>query len=118
MRRRDFIVLAGGAAALAPLAARAQPERERRIGVLLAAAADDLEYQARMAAFLQGLAQLGWTDGLNVRIDTRWATTNADDLRRHAAELAALAPDVILAATGTPPWRRCCRRPAPFRSCS
>jgi putative ABC transport system substrate-binding protein len=73
----------------------------RRIGVLIASAADDSEFQARMAAFLQGLAQLGWTDGRNVRIDTRWATTNADDLRRHAAELAALAPDVILAASGT-----------------
>ena len=66
-----------------------------------AAAADDPEFQARLAAFLQGLQQLGWTDGRNVRIDTRWATTNADDIRRHAAELAALAPDVILAATGT-----------------
>ena len=73
----------------------------RRIGVLMASAADDPEYQARIAAFLQGLAQLGWTDGRNVRIDTRWATTNADDLRRHAAELAALAPDVLVAATGT-----------------
>ena len=73
----------------------------RRIGVLMASAADDPEYQARIAAFLQGLQQLGWTDGRNVRIDTRWATTNADDLRRHAAELAALAPDVIVAATGT-----------------
>jgi putative tryptophan/tyrosine transport system substrate-binding protein len=69
--------------------------------VLMASAADDSENQARMAAFLQGLAQLGWTDGRNVRIDTRWATTNADDLRRHAAELAALAPDVLVAATGT-----------------
>ena len=84
-----------------PLAARAQqPERMRRIGVLMPPAADDPESQARVAAFLQGLAQLGWTDGRNVRIDTRWATTNADDIRRHAAELAALAPDVIL-ATGT-----------------
>jgi putative ABC transport system substrate-binding protein len=73
----------------------------RRIGVLMASAADDSENQARMAAFLQGLAQLGWTDGRNVRIDARWATTNADDLRRHAAELAALAPDVLVAATGT-----------------
>ena len=69
--------------------------------MLVATAADDPAYQARIAAFLQSLAQLGWTDGRNVRIDTRWATTNADDLRRHAAELAALAPDVILAATGT-----------------
>ena len=97
---RVYTIL-GGAAAW-PLAARAQQaERMRRIGVLMAAAADDPEYQARMAAFQQGLAQLGWTDGRNVRIDTRWATTNADDIRRHAAELAALAPDVILAATGT-----------------
>src|SRR5262245_43542016 len=67
----------------------------------MAAAADDPEYQARIGAFQQGLALLGWTEGRNLRIDTRWATTNADDLRRHAAELAALAPDVILAATGT-----------------
>jgi putative ABC transport system substrate-binding protein len=73
----------------------------RRIGVLVASAADDSENQARMAAFLQGLVQLGWIDGRNVRIDIRWATTNADDLRRHAAELAALAPDVLVAASGT-----------------
>ena len=69
----------------------------RRIGVLLPAAADDAEFQARLAAFLQGLALLGWTIGRNVRIDTRWATANAAEIRRHAAELAALAPDVILA---------------------
>jgi putative ABC transport system substrate-binding protein len=101
MRRRQFITLLGGAAAR-PLAARAQqPGGMRRIGVLMASAADDLESQARMAAFHQGLAQLGWSDGRNVRIDIRWATTSADDLRRHAAELAALAPDVLVAATGT-----------------
>src|SRR6266481_5770218 len=101
MKRRDFITLLGGASAW-PLAARAQQgERMRRIGVLMASAADDSENQARMAAFLQGLAQLGWTDGRNIRIDTRWATTNPDDLRRHAAELAALAPDVLVAASGT-----------------
>jgi putative ABC transport system substrate-binding protein len=101
MRRRQFIALLGGAAAW-PLAARAQqPGGMRRIGVLMASAADDLESQARVAAFVQGLAQLGWSDGRNVRIDIRWATTNADDLRRHAAELAALAPDVLVAATGT-----------------
>ena len=69
----------------------------RRIGVLLNATADDSEYQARVGAFLQGLQQSGWTIGRNVRIDTRWATANADGIRRHAAELAALAPDVILA---------------------
>jgi putative ABC transport system substrate-binding protein len=81
-----------------PLAARAQQgERVRRVGVLLPAAADDAEFQARLAAFHQGLALLGWTIGRNVRIDTRWATANAAEIRRHAAELAALAPDVILA---------------------
>jgi putative ABC transport system substrate-binding protein len=102
MNRREFITLLGGAAAAWPFAARAeQPERVRRIGVLMASAADDSVYQAHIAAFLRGLAQLGWTDGRNVRIDTRWATSNADDLRRHAAELAALAPDVLVAATGT-----------------
>jgi putative ABC transport system substrate-binding protein len=69
----------------------------RRIGILLPAAADDAEYQARVGAFLQALALLGWTVGRNVRIDTRWATANAADIRRHAAELAALAPDIILA---------------------
>jgi ABC-type uncharacterized transport system substrate-binding protein len=73
----------------------------RRVGILLAAAANDPQFQTWVGAFLQGLAQLGWTNGRNVRIDTRWATTNADDLRRHAAELAALAPDVLVAATGT-----------------
>jgi putative tryptophan/tyrosine transport system substrate-binding protein len=102
MKRRDFITLLGGAAASWPLAARAQQvERMRRIGVLIASADGDAESQARMAAFHQGLAQLGWSDGRNVRIDSRWATTNADDLRRHAAELAALVPDLLVAATGT-----------------
>jgi putative ABC transport system substrate-binding protein len=101
MRRREFIGLVGGAVVL-PIKARAQqPERMPRIGVLMASAADDPEFQARIAAFAQGLAQLGWADGRNVRIDTRWATANPDDIRRHAAELAALAPDVILAGTGT-----------------
>jgi putative ABC transport system substrate-binding protein len=112
MRRRDFITLLGGAAAW-PLAARAQQgERVRRIGVLMYWTADDAEGQARLAAFVQALKQLGWSD---LRIDTRWAT--ADDIRRHAAELVALAPDVLVAATGTP-WRRYYRQPAPCRSCS
>ena len=98
MRRREFITMLGGAAAIHPLIARAQqPERMRRIGILLPAAADDAEFQARVGAFLQALALLGWTIGRNVSIDTRWATTDAVEIRRHAAELAALAPDVILA---------------------
>src|SRR5262245_40317069 len=100
MRRREFIALFAGAVEW-PLAAKAQqPDRMRLIGVLMAAAADDPEYQARIRALQQELALLGWTEGRNARINIRWAT-NADDLRRHAAELAALAPDVILAATGT-----------------
>ena len=73
----------------------------RRIGVLVASPADDAEGQARVAAFKEGLAQLGWTEGRNVRIDTRWATTNADNLRKHAAELAASTPDVLVGASGT-----------------
>jgi putative ABC transport system substrate-binding protein len=102
MERRKFITLIGGAAALAPLVALAQQaDRMRRVGVLIGSDVDDPEFRARIATFLQGLAQLGWADGRNVRIDTRWATTNPDDIRRHATELAALAPDVILAATGT-----------------
>ena len=102
MRRRDFIRGLGGAAATWPLAVRAQQdERVRRIGVLVASPADDAELQARVAAFKEGLAQLGWTEGRNVRIDTRWATTNADDLRKHAAELAASTPDVLVGASGT-----------------
>ena len=101
--RREFITLLGGAAATWPLAARAQQaEWMRRIGVLLPAMADDPEWQARVGAFLQALALLGWTIGRNVRIDIRWATTNAGEIRRHAAELAALAPDVILAGGATP----------------
>jgi len=102
MQRREFLAFLGGAAVACPLAARAQEsERMRRIGVLMPGTADDAEYQARMAAFLHGLQQLGWSDGRNVRIDTRWATTDAAEIRRHAAELAALAPDVILAPAAT-----------------
>jgi putative ABC transport system substrate-binding protein len=98
MKRREFITLLGGAAATWPLAARAQqPTGMRRIGVLLPAAADDPVWQTRFGAFLQGLGQSGWTIGHNVRIDTHWATTNSAEIRRHAAELAALAPDVVLA---------------------
>ncbi len=99
IHRREFVTLLGGAAAAGwPAAAGAQQaERMRRIGILLPAAADDLDFQARVGAFLQALAQWGWTASRNVRIDARWATANATEIRRHAAELAALAPDVILA---------------------
>src|SRR5262249_2425498 len=100
MKRRDFIGLLGGAAAAAwPLAARAQqPERMRRIGVLMNLGADDPEASLRMTALAQGLQQLGWTDGHNVRIEYRWAAADLDRSRKSAAELIALAPDVILAS--------------------
>jgi putative ABC transport system substrate-binding protein len=99
VRRREFITLLGGATAW-PVASRAQqPERKRRIGVLtVAAVADDPDGQARNAAFLQGLQQLGWTDGRNIRIDYRWGAGDADNMRKYAAELVALGPDVILAS--------------------
>jgi putative ABC transport system substrate-binding protein len=97
MRRREFVTGLTSAAAW-PLSARAQqPERVRRIGLILPATADDQEFQVWVGAFLQGLAVLGWTIGRNVRIETRWASSNAPEIGRHAAELAALAPDVILA---------------------
>ena len=100
MKRRQFITLLGGAAAAWPLAARAQQsERVRRIGVLMYLPADDPKGQARLAALVEALKQLGWSDGRNLSIDTRWA--NADDIRRHAAELVALAPDVLMGGTGT-----------------
>ena len=98
MRRRDFITLLGGAAAW-PLAARAQQaERIRRIGVLMNVEADEPVGQPRIAAFVEGLQQLGWTDGRNVRIDTRWPGGDPDRVRKYAAELVGLAPNVILAS--------------------
>ena len=98
MRRRAFIAALGGVATW-PIAVRAQqPERMRHIGILLNVSSDDPQYQTWVGAFLQALALLGWTVGRNVRIDTRWASSNAAEIRRHAAELAALAPDVILAS--------------------
>jgi putative tryptophan/tyrosine transport system substrate-binding protein len=101
MRRREFISLLGGAAVSWPIAVRAQQgERVRRIGVLMSFAADDPEGKAQITAFVQGLEQLGWTDGRNMRIDYRHGLGNADDTRKYAAELVALAPEVILAIGG------------------
>ncbi len=98
MRRREFISLLGGAAAW-PLAARAQQtERARRIGVLMNVAVDDPEAPARVGAFSQGLAELGWAIGRNVRIDYRWYAGDADAARQYAAELLALTPDIVLAS--------------------
>jgi ABC-type uncharacterized transport system substrate-binding protein len=97
MRRREFVTLLGGAAGW-PLRARAQqPERVRFIGVVLPIAKDDPDYQPWIGAFRQALQQLGWIEGRNLRIDIRWATINPDEIRKQAAELAALAPDVIVA---------------------
>src|SRR5262245_51778290 len=98
MRRRKFITLLGGAAAW-PLAARAQQrERVRRIAVLVAGySAEDPEGQRRITAFAQGLQELGWTDGRNVRIEYRWGLNDPERLRKYAGELVALAPDVIVA---------------------
>jgi ABC-type uncharacterized transport system substrate-binding protein len=102
MRRREFITALGGALAAWPLAARAQqPENVRRIGVLSGAARDNPDLQARLAAFQQVLQQLDWTDGRNVRIDYRWGAGSADNTRKYAVELVALAPDVILATGPT-----------------
>jgi putative ABC transport system substrate-binding protein len=101
MRRREFITLLGGTVAAWPLAARAQQgERVRRIGALMSFAESDPEGQARIAAFRDGLQKLGWTDGGNIRIDTRWATPDdAEPLRRFAKELVALQPDLIFSPT-------------------
>ena len=99
LKRRAFIAMLGGAAAAWPLAVRAQQsKRMRRVGALLPYAANDPQAQTRNAAFLQGLQQLGWTVGTNVQIDYRWAAGNEDDTRKYAAELVALAPDVIFAS--------------------
>jgi len=99
MRRREFIAMLGGAAAAWPLAARSQqPERVRHIGVLMNVAATDPEGQAQVAAFLQALQQLGWSEGRNVRIDTRWGENDVERDSRYAKELLAFAPDVILAS--------------------
>src|SRR5215471_839517 len=102
MERREFITLLGGAATAWPLAARAQQgQRMRRVGALMPYAANDAQVQARNAAFLQRLQQLGWTVGTNVEIDYRWSAGNEDDTRKYAVELVALAPDVIFASGST-----------------
>jgi putative ABC transport system substrate-binding protein len=101
MRRRVFLTLLGGAAAALPLAVRAQqPDRMRRIGVLMNSAADDPESQVRLAAFVQELQRLGWITDRNVQIEARWRAADVSTLARHATELAALAPDAILAGVG------------------
>jgi putative ABC transport system substrate-binding protein len=97
VKRREFITLVGGAAAAWPLATRAQQGHTRRIGVLINRAADNLEGQTRLAAFMQGLQEAGWAVGRNARIDIRWGADDVDRERRYAAELVALAPDVIMA---------------------
>src|SRR6516162_8722638 len=100
--RRELLAALGGAAVAWPIAARAQqPERMRRIGVLMNTAADDPTGQARLLAFAQALAQSGWTDGRNVRMDIRWGAGDSERIHRYAAELVALGPDVILASGGT-----------------
>ena len=99
MRRRDFIAALGGAAASWPLVARAQ-ERMRRVGILMNATAEEPEAQSYVAAFQQGIQEFGWSVGRNLRLDLRWGSDGADRARRYAAELAALSPDVMLAAGG------------------
>jgi ABC-type uncharacterized transport system substrate-binding protein len=102
MRRREFISLFGGAMAAWPVAARGQQSgRMRRVGVLMSVAADDPAGKARLTAFLDAMQLLGWTVGSNLRIDTRWYTGSTDDIRKYAAELVALAPDVVFASGGT-----------------
>ncbi len=105
MRRREFITLLGNMVVAWPLTARAQQrERVRRVGVLMPFTADDQEGQARLLAFAQGLQQMGWAIGSNLRIDARWGAGDAERNRKYAAELLALAPDVIL-ANGSPELR-------------
>ena len=102
MRRREFITLLGGAATAWPIAVHAQqPSQMRRIGMLTGFTSDDPGGQVRLTAFAQGLQQLGWTVGRNVRIETRWGAGDAERYRRYAAELVALAPDVILVGGGS-----------------
>jgi putative ABC transport system substrate-binding protein len=117
LKRREFIALLGGAAGAWPLAARAQqPERVRRIGVLMSMVESDPRGLAFITAFAQGLAELGWTVGRNVRIEYRWGAGDLDGFRRYAAELVALSPDVVLARPGRS-WARFSTQAAPSRLC-
>ena len=101
MKRREFITLLGGAAAAWPLAGRAQQgERVRRVGVLMYTTPDEPESQARITALAQGLQEAGWAVGRNLRIDVRWASGDLTRLRKDAADLVALRPDVIVAGVG------------------
>ncbi len=118
MKRRGFITLLGGAAAAWPLAVRAQQsERVRRIGVLMNLSENDLEAQRLLTAFREGLAQLGWADGRNLRIDYRWASGDIGRIRTFAKELVELSPDIIV-GYGTPVIVALQKRPAPSPSCS
>jgi len=102
MKRREFMTLLGGAAIAWPLAARAQqPERMRRIGVLIQVAEGDPQARTEIVAFLRSLQELGWSEGRNLRVDTRWGGGDTDRIRKYAAELVALAPEVVLALGGT-----------------
>jgi putative ABC transport system substrate-binding protein len=112
MRRRDFIKGIAGTTIALPVAARAQQrERMRRVGALMPYGANDPQVQNRNAAFLQGLQQLGWSVGQNLQIDYRWSEGKEDDTRKYAAELVALAPDVIFTAgsAGIGPLQRVTR---------
>ena len=118
MRRRDCILLICGVAATWPLTVRAQqPDRVRRIGVLMGYAESDPEVQSSVAAFREELRKLGWTEGRNIEIDTRWAPADVELMKRFAKELVALQPDFIITAPHPLP-RRCCNRHVPFRSFS
>ena len=102
MKRREFVTLLGGAAVAWPLAARAQQaDRVRRIGVLMSMVESDPRGLEYITAFAQGLAELGWAVGRNVRIEYRWGAGDLDRFRRYAAELVALSPDVVLASAGS-----------------
>jgi hypothetical protein len=115
MQRREFITLLGGVVVAWPLAAQAQrPEQMRRVGMRLPATADDVDFQARVAAFHKALALFGWTIGRNVQIDTRWATNNIATFANMRQNWLRLRPTSfwLMAARA---WGRCCRRPAPCR---